>query len=269
MLEYLGDLGGLADVMLYAGTLMCYFVVKKLFVGKFIKSVYHIQKYTADQTNYDWGQGSGNSKFQKLFGLVDAEVGAKAKDKGDNLKKKQPEPHDLTLEPDALPSTVEAKDKNAFGKLITVGGTEKPLNLELDAGNEREMKSTILVTKNEVNLTLNDSSPRIREEFEGGESDENPEVLHTERQFELPKTNPDQIKPSENVRKDIYNHNVIKTVFKNAADTFMPKLLTVKELAIMYRRIVNKRQFIYKFKHVMEYWMKCVCCRKKRSLTSA
>jgi len=73
MLEYLGDLGGLADVILFVGSLMCYFVVDHLFVGKLIKSVYHIQKYTADQTNYDWGQDSGNSKFQSFFDLVNAD----------------------------------------------------------------------------------------------------------------------------------------------------------------------------------------------------
>jgi len=73
MLEYLGDFGGLADVMLYAGSLICYFVVDHLFVGKLIKSVYHIQRYTADQTNYDWGQGFGNSKFQIFFDLVNAD----------------------------------------------------------------------------------------------------------------------------------------------------------------------------------------------------
>ena len=71
------------------------------------------------------------------------------------------------------------------------------------------------------------------------------------------------------MRKDLSVSNLTKIVFKNTANTFMPKLLTAKELAIPYKRIVNKRQFVYNFKHVMEYWMKCVCWRKKRSLTSA
>jgi len=67
MLEYLGDLGGLADVMIFAGQIMCFFIVHRLFVGKLIKSVYHIQKYTNDWTDYNWGQGdeegAGASKF--------------------------------------------------------------------------------------------------------------------------------------------------------------------------------------------------------------
>jgi len=50
LLEYLGDLGGLADIIYIIGGLMTSFVVEKMLIASLIKSIYYIQRYAADTT---------------------------------------------------------------------------------------------------------------------------------------------------------------------------------------------------------------------------
>lgn len=53
MLDYLGDLGGLLDILLLFGASMTGFVTHKLWVGSMIRQFYTIQKYFMDVTELD------------------------------------------------------------------------------------------------------------------------------------------------------------------------------------------------------------------------
>jgi hypothetical protein len=48
MLNYLGDLGGLFDIMHLLGMFFTSFIVRKLFFANLINSVYWVQKYVSD-----------------------------------------------------------------------------------------------------------------------------------------------------------------------------------------------------------------------------
>jgi len=210
--------------------------------------------------------------------LVD---GAKAEDKGQKkLLKKQPLPIVSFEKPSAL-SLENLKEMKKHSKSVMPLKPKSPLDLDLVEGNKkRELKK--LSTVGQLNpTTLNDSSSSDQsEDFEGGESDENPEILPTDRPFNAsPKNNfrasvksatstrrsetlgsqsrlkslyntqknflkHDEVEVfqhSEAIRKNIFMRNLMKNIFKSAASQFMPKILTPKELAILYKRIVNKR----------------------------
>ena len=48
MIEYLGDMGGLLDIIFITGMILTTVIIKREFESALVREAYSIQKYTAD-----------------------------------------------------------------------------------------------------------------------------------------------------------------------------------------------------------------------------
>ena len=59
LIEYLGDIGGLIQIILLTGSFFVGFIIERQFKAAMVSETYQIQKYAKDQTEYY--STSGNS----------------------------------------------------------------------------------------------------------------------------------------------------------------------------------------------------------------
>ena len=65
LIEYLGDIGGLIQIILIAGSFLVGFIIERQFNAAMVSETYQIQRYTDDQTEF---YSSSINQFDRVRG---------------------------------------------------------------------------------------------------------------------------------------------------------------------------------------------------------